>query len=65
MSVDSGLKDLAKVPQIHSRNITPTKPDITRWQQEQCIIWELSVSWEEFISQENERKKFKYQELAK
>ena len=30
----------------------------------QCIIWDLTVSWEEYISLANERKRSKYQELV-
>ena len=30
----------------------------------QCIIWELTVSWEEYITLANERKRSKYQELV-
>ena len=31
----------------------------------QCIIWKLTVSWEEYITLANKRKKSKYQELVK
>ena len=30
----------------------------------QCIIWELTVSWEEYITLANERERSKYQELV-
>ena len=50
------------------RHITATsvRPDLILHSDntKQCIIWELTVPWEEYITLANERKRFKYQELV-
>ena len=46
--------------------VTSLRPDLILHSDntKQCIIWELSVSWEQYITLANERKKSKYQELV-
>ena len=46
--------------------LTSLRPDLILHSDntKQCIIWELSVSWEEYITLANERKRSKYQELV-
>ena len=46
--------------------VTSLRPDLILHSDntKQCIIWELTVSWEEHITLANERKRFKYQELV-
>ena len=46
--------------------VTSLRPDLILHSDntKQCIIWELTVSWEEYITLANERKRSKYQELV-
>ena len=46
--------------------VTLLRPDLILHSDntKQCIIWELNVSWEEYITLANERKRSKYQELV-
>ena len=46
--------------------VTSLRPDLILHSNntKQCIIWQLSVSWEECITLANERKRPKYQELV-
>ena len=64
LAVDSGSGDSAEVPQTHSCNIAKTGLILPSDNTKQCIIWELIVSWEEYITLANERKRSKYQELV-
>ena len=45
---------------------TSLRPDLVSYYDstKQCIIWELTVSWEEHMIITNERKRFKYKELV-
>ena len=45
---------------------TSLRPDLVLYSDstKQCIIWELTVSWEEHMFITNERKRSKYQELV-
>ena len=46
--------------------VTSLRPDLILHSDntKQCTIWELTVSWEEYITLANERKRSKYQELV-
>ena len=46
--------------------VTSLRPDLILHfdNTKQCIIWELTVSWEEYITLANERKMSKYKELV-
>ena len=46
--------------------VTSLRPDLILHSDntKQCIIWKLTVSWEEYITLANERKRSKYQELV-
>lgn len=61
--LDIDLKTQLKFPRHIAE--TPLRPDLVMYSNstKKCIIWELTVPWEEHLTLANERKRSKYQEL--